>query len=95
MLFPIPPATISFHGWAVVHPPGVDPPVPALARLVPADLLANCRIVEIVPDGEFRTYGIGTSLLKLLKSRDPVAGAEVTARQSVGRDVVRPLSGGR
>ncbi|WP_165547470.1 hypothetical protein [Kribbella sindirgiensis] len=51
--------------------------------------------MEIVPDGEFRTYGIGTSLLKLLKSRDPVAGAEVTARQSVGRDVVRPLSGGR
>ncbi|MGW7681610.1 hypothetical protein ACWGID_12765 [Kribbella sp. NPDC054772] len=73
LLFPIPPATISFHGWAVVHPqgaPDVNSLSPALARLVPAERLADCRIVEISPEGEFLTYGIGIPLRKL---RNPAA----------------------
>jgi hypothetical protein len=57
----------------VVHPPGppgADSLSPALTRLVPAERLADCRIVEIFPEHQFVTYGIGVPLLKL---RDPAA----------------------
>ncbi|MFI5696450.1 pyridoxamine 5'-phosphate oxidase family protein [Kribbella sp. NPDC051586] len=73
LLFPIPPATISFHARAVVHPagrPAVGSLPPALARLVPAERLADCCIVEIFPEDQFLTYGIGVPLLKL---RNPAA----------------------
>jgi hypothetical protein len=73
LLLPIPPATISFHARAVVHPRGHIAPgsVPAeLANLVPADRLSSCRIVEIFPEDHFLTYGIGVPLLRM---RDPQA----------------------
>lgn len=73
LLFPIPPATISFHARAVVHPTGgryVTSQLPELAKLVPPERLADCRIVEIFPEGHFLTYGIGTSLLSM---RNPAA----------------------
>ncbi|HET6741677.1 MAG TPA: hypothetical protein VFH76_22195 [Kribbella sp.] len=53
-----------------VGPPGADSLSPALARLVPAERLADCRILEIFPEDQFVTYGIGVPLLKL---RDPAA----------------------
>jgi hypothetical protein len=64
LLFPIPPATVSFHGTAVVHPAGAldAMPVPQLAALVPPERRAVCRVVEIVPEGDFVTYGIGVPL---------------------------------
>ncbi|TCN33399.1 pyridoxamine 5'-phosphate oxidase [Kribbella orskensis] len=71
LLLPIPPATISFHARAVVHPRGSladGSPASELAALMPAERLANCRIVEIFPEGYFLTYGIGTSLRAM---RDP------------------------
>jgi hypothetical protein len=51
--------------------------LPELAELVPAERLADCRIVEIFPEGHFVTYGIGTPLLTLrnpsaARSRVPV-----------------------
>lgn len=73
LLFPIPPATISFHARAVVHPTGrsdITSQLPELAKLVPPERLADCRIVEIFPEGHFLTYGIGTSLLSM---RNPAA----------------------
>jgi hypothetical protein len=81
LLTPIPPATISFHARAVVHPAGrsdITSLLPELAKLVPPDRLADCRIVEIVPEGQFLTYGIGTSLLAMrnpsaARSRVPVS----------------------
>ncbi|MFG1625341.1 pyridoxamine 5'-phosphate oxidase family protein [Kribbella sp. NPDC049227] len=73
LLAPIPPATISFHARAVVHPSGqryITSLLPELAKLVPAERLADCRIVEIFPEGHFLTYGIGTSLPSM---RSPAA----------------------
>ncbi|MFI6832566.1 pyridoxamine 5'-phosphate oxidase family protein [Kribbella sp. NPDC050241] len=73
LLAPIPPATISFHARAVVHPSGhrhITSLLPELAKLVPAERLADCRIVEIFPEGHFLTYGIGTSLSSM---RSPAA----------------------
>jgi hypothetical protein len=81
LIWPIPPATISFQAMAVVHPRGaldVDSLSSQLATLVPAERLAGTRIVEIFPEGFFLTYGIGTPLLKL---RDPAAAR---ARVRVG-----------
>lgn len=84
LVFPIPPATVSFHATAVVHPAGVLPDTPKqLASLVPPERRAECRLIEIQPVGQFLTYGIGVSLGDL---RSPAA-----ARARV--PVVAPLHG--
>jgi hypothetical protein len=54
--------------------PSIAPVSPALAGLVPAERLADCRVVEIVPEGDYVTQGIGAPLRKL---RDPAATAHV------------------
>jgi hypothetical protein len=68
LVAPIPPATISFHGTAVVHPAG-SPEVGALSEalgsLLPAERRDAASIVEVVPEGAFLTYGVGVPLLKL------------------------------
>jgi hypothetical protein len=81
LLLPIPPATISFHASATVHPAASldgSPLSRKLAALVPADRRSSCRIIEIEPVGEFLTYGIGVSLMQM---RSP---AVARARVSVG-----------
>ncbi len=60
-MMPIPPATVSFHGRANVHPAGspeVGPLLEELGRCCrrTRDLAA---IIEIVPESAFVTYGIG------------------------------------
>lgn len=69
----IPPATISFHGAAIVHPAG-SPDTPALlkelASLIPAERRATGWVIEIVPEGQFLTYGVGIPLRMML---DPIA----------------------
>ena len=73
LLFPIPPACISFQGAATVYPPGplADRPVPKqLSALLPAERQAQSRILEIVPEGHFLTYGVGVSLMRM---RNPAA----------------------
>src|SRR6266498_2580774 len=73
LVAPIPPATISFHATAIVHPAG-SPQVGSLLKelgsLIPAERRASGSIIEVVPEGEFLTYGLGVSLLKM---RDPAA----------------------
>jgi hypothetical protein len=64
LVFPIPPATISFHGSAVVHTTGTLDNA-TLSRLVPAERRAECRVIEIVPQGHFVTYGIGVPLMDM------------------------------
>ena len=80
LVAPIPPATISFHAAAIVHPAG-SPTARALMEelgsLVPAERRASACIIEIVPEGRFLTYGLGVTLREM---RDPVAA---TARVSV------------
>jgi hypothetical protein len=71
LVAPIPPATISFHGTAYVHPagsPGMRTILEKLGSLLPPERRDEATIIEIVPEGAFVTYGIGVSLLKM---RDP------------------------
>jgi hypothetical protein len=85
LVFPIPPATVSFHANAVVHPPGspqVRPILEQLAGLLPAERRASAAIIEVVPEGAFVTYGLGVSLMKM---RDPAAArARVPVTQDEG-----------
>jgi Pyridoxamine 5'-phosphate oxidase len=71
LVMPIPPATVSFHGNAIVHPAGspeVGPLLEELGALLPAERRTSAAVIEIVPDGAFVTYGIGVSLNEM---RDP------------------------
>jgi hypothetical protein len=87
LLFPIPPATVSFHGTAIVHPAG---PVGAseapdeLAALLPAARRASCCVLEILPEGQFLAYGLGVSLTRM---RSPAAArARVPVGTPAGRE---------
>jgi len=81
LLFPIPPATVSFHGAATVHAPGsptVAPFLKELGSLLPPERRTAAALVEITPEGEFVTFGIGVSLTAMRKpatarSRAPVS----------------------
>ena len=85
LVAPIPPATISFHATAVVHPadsPQVGSLVKELGSLLPAERRASACLIEIIPEGAFVTYGLGVSLSKL---RDPAAArARVPVTQAGG-----------
>jgi len=67
LLLPIPPATISFHAAAVVHPGGsVEESLPkAFVSLLPAERRTSGCVIEILPVGQFLTYGLGVSLMRL------------------------------
>lgn len=67
LLLPIPPATVSFHGTAIVHPPGEAAQVlpEQLKSLMPADRAAAGTVLEIIPEGDFVTYGVGVSLMAM------------------------------
>ena len=70
MLFPIPPAAISFRARAHVGEPCMldrDSLPPRFARLLPPTLAESC-VIELTPEGQFLTYGIGVSLMAM---RDP------------------------
>jgi Pyridoxamine 5'-phosphate oxidase len=67
LIAPIPPATVSFHATATVHPAGsVDrQSVPRkLAKLLPKDASTGC-LIELTPAGRFLVYGIGVSLVAM------------------------------
>jgi hypothetical protein len=68
LVAPIPPATVSFHASAIVHPAGSFEIPKELASLLPAERRASSCIIEVVPEGLFTTYGLGVSLLQM---RDP------------------------
>jgi hypothetical protein len=68
LVVPIPPATISFSARVMVHAPGsldLEAASPALTRLVPASRRERAVVLELVPEGQFLTYGIGVSLKDL------------------------------
>jgi hypothetical protein len=71
LVAPIPPATITFRGTATLHPadrPESRPVIEAMGSLLPAERRTGSELIEIVPVGDFLTYGIGVSLTDL---RDP------------------------
>ena len=73
LLAPIPPATISFHGTAVVHPPdspAVRPVLERMGSLLPEERRRSAALIEVVPEGTFATYGVGIALARM---RDPDA----------------------
>jgi hypothetical protein len=73
LIAPIPPATISFHGTAVVHragSPQARSVLDALGSLIPPDRRASAAVIEICPAGAIVTYGLGVSLRKMI---DPAA----------------------
>lgn len=82
LVAPIPPATISFHATAVVHPPGsvdIASISHELESLLPADRRNEAVVMELVPEGRFLTYGIGVGLMEMQKPESaravvPIAG---------------------
>jgi len=65
LVFPIPPATISFHGAATVHRADsaeVGSVLTQLSSLLPAERRSSSVLIDILPEGEFVTYGLGVSL---------------------------------
>jgi Pyridoxamine 5'-phosphate oxidase len=84
LVAPIPPATISFHGTAVVHPAGSPQArslLDELGSLVPARRRASACVIEIMPAGAFRTYGFGVSLRAMLNPAAAQARVPVTAEE--------------
>lgn len=82
LVAPIPPATISFHASAVVHPPGsvqIASISKELESWLPEDRMDAGVLIELIPEGQFLTYGIGISLSDMQKPElasavVPVAG---------------------
>jgi hypothetical protein len=71
LVAPIPPATVSFHAAAIVHPAGsleARSLLKELGSLLPAGRRASACLIEVVPESAFVTYGLDVSLAKL---RDP------------------------
>jgi hypothetical protein len=85
LVLPIPPATISFNGTAIVHPAGWlrnSSLVEHLAALVPPERRDSASIIEVVPEGELLAYGLGVSLPEM---RSPaVAQARVPGLTQAG-----------
>jgi Pyridoxamine 5'-phosphate oxidase len=73
LVAPIPPATVSFHGKAIVHAAGspqLGSLLNELGSLIPRERRASACVIEILPEGAFVTYGLGVPLRTML---DPVA----------------------
>jgi hypothetical protein len=75
----IPPATITFRGAAVVHPEDALPTLPKVVEklLPPGKEPRAFRIIEIRPEGDFVTYGIGVALPTMLKPDEASGRAPV------------------
>lgn len=68
LLLPIPPATISFHTTATVHPAGsvnVHSLSKELDALLPPDRRDAAAVIELTPHGDFLTYGVGVPLMDM------------------------------
>jgi Pyridoxamine 5'-phosphate oxidase len=77
----IPPATISFHATAIVHPAGSPQArslLKQLASLLPAERRTSGSVIEILPQGEFLTYALGVPLRKMLDPAAALARVPVT-----------------
>ena len=73
LVFPVPPATITFHGSAIVHPAGspeMRSHLDDLGALLPAERRESSCLIEILPEADFLTYALDVPLRKM---RDPVA----------------------
>ena len=81
LLMPIPPATVTFHARASVYPAATVQPgqVPAkLIRRLPPAAREHVCLIELAPEGEFVTYGIGVSLRRMAAPSTARSRAAVT-----------------
>ena len=67
LVMPIPPAAISFHARVIAHPLGtVD--LGTISKLfagLPEDVRKGSIVFELVPEGQFLTFGVGISLMEM------------------------------
>lgn len=80
LVAPIPPATVSFHAQATVHPAGsvtIESVSKKLASALPQERRTGC-LLELVPDGNFLTYGLGVSLQDMTKPAAALAHVPVS-----------------
>jgi hypothetical protein len=87
LVVPIPPATISFHGTAVVHPagsPAARSMLDELGSRIPAERRASACVIEITPAGAFRAYGLGVSLRTMINPTAAQARVPVAPDQDTG-----------
>ena len=81
LLAPIPPATITFHARATVHPAGsldIGSVSKELEKLVPEARKTGSTVIELVPEGRFLTYGIGVSLMDMANPARALARVPVS-----------------
>jgi hypothetical protein len=70
LVLPIPPATISFHATAIVHPAGslkIGSLSKQLESMVPSDHRDAAVVIELIPECRFLTYGVGVPLMDMMK----------------------------
>jgi hypothetical protein len=81
LLFPIPPATITFCGKATVYPAGspeVGPLLAKLTKLLPPDRRDSACLIGVAPEGHFLTYGIGVPLMTMRRPQAARARVHIT-----------------
>jgi len=81
LVAPIPPATVSFHARATVHPPGsvsIESVSKKLASMLPQNHAAVGCLLELVPDGNFLAYGLGVTLRDMAKPATALAHVPVS-----------------
>jgi Pyridoxamine 5'-phosphate oxidase len=80
LIVPIPPATVSFHATATVHPAGpvsIDKVPKKLASQLPKERWSAGCLLELAPVGNFLTYGLGVSLQDMAKPEAALAHVPV------------------
>jgi hypothetical protein len=81
MVAPIPPATVSFHAKATVHPAGsvsIEKVPKKLASQLPKERRSAGCLLELVPEGNFLTYGLGVSLPDMARPQAALAHVPVS-----------------
>jgi hypothetical protein len=76
LVAPIPPATVSCHATATVHPAGsasIEKVPKKLASQLPRDRRETGCLLELAPEGNFLTYGLGVSLPDMAKPQAALA----------------------
>jgi hypothetical protein len=80
LIVPIPPATVSFHATATVHPAGpvsIEKVPKKLASQLPKERWSAGCLLELAPVGNFLTYGLGVSLQDMAKPEAALAHVPV------------------
>ena len=82
LISPIPPATVTFHATARVHPAApvsIEPVPKKLVSQLPKERREASCLLELVPEGNFLTYGLGVSLPDMAKPDAALAHVPVSS----------------